>query len=250
MCTACGPFGPWGPGRFSTRFPRIPEGSPQHRSPRACRRHERTRQLPPHGRADPAPCSFPPAALRREVPSAEHRKAQQGQSGSGPGDPGVGSRAFDAALESRAAIAIKGAPDQHAEGATVLRDEDGCTARSRDAPAIHHHGTSGSRAAPVTFYLPGWQSQTHWSGTVRRIGFFWRSRPSDTSRYPLTCVFVACRNLHSGNSAGHRHEGSTPSRTCSLTPYRLDRQAGLVPIDESKAAGPPCHSQRRRRSPP
>ena len=32
---------------------------------------------------------------------------------------------FDAALESRAAIAIKGAPDQHAEGATVLRDEDG-----------------------------------------------------------------------------------------------------------------------------
>ena len=32
---------------------------------------------------------------------------------------------FDAALESRAAIAIKGAPDQHAEGATVPRDEDG-----------------------------------------------------------------------------------------------------------------------------
>jgi hypothetical protein len=117
---------------------------------------------------------------------------------------------FDAALESRAAIAIKGAPDQHAEGATVLRDEDGCTARSRDAPAIHHHGTSGSRAAPVTFYLPGWQSQTHWSGTVRRIGFFWRSRPSDTSRYPLTCVFVACRNLHSGNSAGHRHGVQLP----------------------------------------
>jgi hypothetical protein len=32
---------------------------------------------------------------------------------------------FDAALESRAAIAIKGAPDQHAEGATVPRDEHG-----------------------------------------------------------------------------------------------------------------------------
>ena len=32
---------------------------------------------------------------------------------------------FDAALESRAAIAIKGAPDQHAEGTTVPRDEDG-----------------------------------------------------------------------------------------------------------------------------
>jgi hypothetical protein len=32
---------------------------------------------------------------------------------------------FDAALESRAAIAIKAAPDQHAEGATVPRDEDG-----------------------------------------------------------------------------------------------------------------------------
>src|SRR5580693_3941997 len=44
--------------------------------------------------------------------------------------------------------------------------------------------------------------------------------------------------------------GSTPSRTCSLTPYRLDQQAGLLQIDESKAAGPPCHSQRRCRSPP
>jgi hypothetical protein len=32
---------------------------------------------------------------------------------------------FDAALECRAAIAIKGAPDRHADGATVPRDEDG-----------------------------------------------------------------------------------------------------------------------------
>jgi tetratricopeptide (TPR) repeat protein len=32
---------------------------------------------------------------------------------------------FDAALESRAAIAITGAPEQHAEGATVPGDEDG-----------------------------------------------------------------------------------------------------------------------------
>jgi tetratricopeptide (TPR) repeat protein len=32
---------------------------------------------------------------------------------------------FDAALESRAAIAIKGAPEQHAEGANVPEDEDG-----------------------------------------------------------------------------------------------------------------------------
>jgi tetratricopeptide (TPR) repeat protein len=32
---------------------------------------------------------------------------------------------FDAALESRAAIAIQGAPEQHAEGATVPGDEDG-----------------------------------------------------------------------------------------------------------------------------
>jgi hypothetical protein len=31
---------------------------------------------------------------------------------------------FDAALESRAAIAIKGAPEQHAEGANVPEDED------------------------------------------------------------------------------------------------------------------------------
>jgi hypothetical protein len=31
---------------------------------------------------------------------------------------------FDAALESRAAIADKGAPEQHAEGATVPEDED------------------------------------------------------------------------------------------------------------------------------
>jgi tetratricopeptide (TPR) repeat protein len=32
---------------------------------------------------------------------------------------------FDAALESRAAIAIKGAPEQHAEGANIPGDEDG-----------------------------------------------------------------------------------------------------------------------------
>jgi tetratricopeptide (TPR) repeat protein len=32
---------------------------------------------------------------------------------------------YDAALESRAAIAIKGAPEQHAEGATIPGDEDG-----------------------------------------------------------------------------------------------------------------------------
>jgi hypothetical protein len=32
---------------------------------------------------------------------------------------------FDAALESRAAISIKGAPEQHAEGANVPGDEDG-----------------------------------------------------------------------------------------------------------------------------
>ena len=32
---------------------------------------------------------------------------------------------FDAALESRAAIAIKGAPEQHAEGANVPGDDDG-----------------------------------------------------------------------------------------------------------------------------
>jgi hypothetical protein len=36
---------------------------------------------------------------------------------------------------------------------------------------MHHHGTSGSRAAPITLYLPRRQSQTHWSGAVRRIGF-------------------------------------------------------------------------------
>jgi hypothetical protein len=40
---------------------------------------------------------------------------------------------------------------------------------------MHHHGTSGSRAAPVTLYLPGRQSQTHWSGAVRRIGFLVQS---------------------------------------------------------------------------
>ncbi|MFY9998167.1 MAG: hypothetical protein WAK76_01625, partial [Trebonia sp.] len=32
---------------------------------------------------------------------------------------------FDAALESRAAIAIKGAPEHHAEGANIPGDEDG-----------------------------------------------------------------------------------------------------------------------------
>ena len=93
MCTACGPFGPWVQAGSRRDFPGSLKGRPQHRSLRACRRHEHTRQLPPHDRADPASCSFPPAVPRREVPSlsAEHRKAQQGQSGSGPGDPG-GSR--------------------------------------------------------------------------------------------------------------------------------------------------------------
>jgi hypothetical protein len=32
---------------------------------------------------------------------------------------------FDAALESRAAIAIKGAPERHAEGANVPDEDDG-----------------------------------------------------------------------------------------------------------------------------
>ena len=32
---------------------------------------------------------------------------------------------YDAALEARARIAIKGAPEQHAEAATVPDDEDG-----------------------------------------------------------------------------------------------------------------------------
>ena len=32
---------------------------------------------------------------------------------------------YDAALESHATIAIKGAPEQHAEGANVPGDEDG-----------------------------------------------------------------------------------------------------------------------------
>jgi hypothetical protein len=32
---------------------------------------------------------------------------------------------FDAALEPHAAIAIKGAPEQHAEGANIPGDEDG-----------------------------------------------------------------------------------------------------------------------------
>jgi hypothetical protein len=138
MCTACGPFGPWVQAGSRRDFPGSLKGRPQHRSLRACRRHEHRRQLPPHGRADPAPCSFPSAVLRREVPSlsAEHRKAQQRQSGSGPGDPGVGGRAFDAALESRAAIAIKGAPDQHAEGQPSHGMRTVSTARSRDVPAI------------------------------------------------------------------------------------------------------------------
>ena len=35
-----------------------------------------------------------------------------------------GAELFDAALQSRAAIAIKGAPEQHAEGANVPEDDD------------------------------------------------------------------------------------------------------------------------------
>jgi hypothetical protein len=53
---------------------------------------------------------------------------------------------FDAALESRAAIAIKGAPEQHAEGANVPGDEGGQHSRVTGRPAVHHHSTSGSRA--------------------------------------------------------------------------------------------------------
>jgi hypothetical protein len=67
MCTACGPFGPWVQAGSRPDFPGSLKGRPLHRSLRACRRHEHSRQLPPHGRADPAPCSFPPAVLRREV---------------------------------------------------------------------------------------------------------------------------------------------------------------------------------------
>jgi hypothetical protein len=87
---------------------------------------------------------------------------------------------FDAALEFRTAIAIKGAPAQHAEGQPSHGIRTVSTARSRDVPAMHHHGTSGSRAAPVTLYLPGQQSQTHWSGAVRRTGFLVQS-PLDTN---------------------------------------------------------------------
>jgi hypothetical protein len=60
---------PWVQACSRRDFPASLKGRPPHRSLRACRRHEHTRQLPPHGRADPAPCSFPPAVLRREVPS-------------------------------------------------------------------------------------------------------------------------------------------------------------------------------------
>jgi hypothetical protein len=35
---------------------------------------------------------------------------------------------------------------------------------------MHHHGTSGSRTTLVALYLPGRQSQTHWSGAVRWAG--------------------------------------------------------------------------------
>jgi hypothetical protein len=45
---------------------------------------------------------------------------------------------------------------------------------------MHYHGNGGSRAAPVTLYLPGQQSQTHWSGAVRRTGFLVQS-PLDTN---------------------------------------------------------------------
>lgn len=62
---ACGPLRTLGLGRFPTRLPQIPEGTPATWFLRASRRHEHTRQLPPHGRADPPPCSFPPAGSCR-----------------------------------------------------------------------------------------------------------------------------------------------------------------------------------------
>jgi hypothetical protein len=78
--------------------------------------------VPPHGRADPAPCSFPPAVLRREgsffisLYQLNIEKPSKDRAALGQEIRKSVAELFDAALESRVAIAIKGAPDQHAEG--------------------------------------------------------------------------------------------------------------------------------------
>jgi hypothetical protein len=57
--------------------------------------------------------------------SAEHREPLSGKATLREEIRKSVAELFDAALESRAAIAIKGAPEQHAEGANVPGDEDG-----------------------------------------------------------------------------------------------------------------------------
>jgi hypothetical protein len=85
--------------------------------------------------------------------------------------PSFSTRLWSPARRSRSRVRLTSTPrGQPSHGMRTVS-----TARSRDVPAMHHHGTSGSRAAPVTLYLPGRQSQTHWSGAVRRIGFLVQS---------------------------------------------------------------------------
>ena len=141
MCTACGPFGPWVQAGSRPDFPGSLKGRPQHRSPRACRRHEHTRRLPPHGKADPAPWFIParrPSARGSLLYQRNIEKLSKDRAALGQEIRESVAELFDAAVESGAAIAIKSAPDQHAEQPPRQR-------RNPDAPArrVKHRHLTG-----------------------------------------------------------------------------------------------------------
>jgi hypothetical protein len=178
MCTACGPFGPWVQAGSRRDFPGSLKGRPQHRSLRACRRHEHTRQLPPHGKSQSGALFIPArrpstrdsffiSGTSKTSARTERLWATRSESRW----PSFSTRLWSPARRSPSRVRLTSTPrGQPSHGMRTVS-----TARSRDAPAMHRHGTTGSRAAPVTLYRPGRQSQTHWSGAVRRIGILVQS---------------------------------------------------------------------------
>ncbi len=217
MCTACGPFGPCVQAGSRRDFPGSLKGRPQHRSLRACRRHEHTRQLPPHGRADPAPCSFPPAVLRREVPSlsAEHRNLSKDRAALGQeirkSVAELSTRLRSPARRSRSRVLLTSTP----RGQPPHEMRTVSTARSRDAPAMHHHGTSGSRADPghpVPSRAAIANSLVRSGVPDRLFGVF----APRTQIHGFDLRLFVYRLERASNAAGHRHGSSTPSQTATL----------------------------------
>ena len=126
MCTACGAFGPWVQAGSRRDFP----GSLKNaRNIVRCERADDTNtqdnyhrmvepiRRPVHSR----PPSFGARFLLypRNIENLSKDRAALGQE-----IRKSVAELFDTALESRASIAIKGAPEQHAEGANIPGDED------------------------------------------------------------------------------------------------------------------------------